>query len=244
MSAEAFLDTADGVIAALKERANPDQSKNLSRFFKTGPGQYGEGDVFLGVMVPQTREVAKQFRDLDLADIDELVRSPFHEARLCALVIVTNRFSRAKTEAARAELFAFYLSIARDGFVNNWDLVDVTAPRMGDYLVTSLDDPMALLTELAREQSLWLRRLSVIFTFAFLRASQVQPTLDIVTLHLNDSEDLMHKASGWALREVGKRDLDALRAFLTKHARTMPRTMLRYAIEKLPEPERQGWLSY
>lgn len=234
--------TAVDVLVALRSVANPGRVADYARFFKTGPGQYGEGDQFLGLSVPQTREVAKQYKGLDLAEIYELVRSTFHEARLCALVILTTRYERSKSAAERAELFAFYLDTARAGFVNNWDLVDVTAPRIGSYLVAEMDDPMALLTELAGEQSLWLRRLSVLFTFAFIRAGQFQPTIDIVTLHLTDVHDLMHKACGWMLREVGNRDSDALRAYLTQYASVMPRTMLRYAIEKLPEPERQSWL--
>ena len=234
--------TATDVLDALHAIENPGRVNDYLRFFKTGPGEYGEGDQFLGIAVPQTREVAKEFKGLDLAELNELVRSPFHEARLCALVILTNRYTRSKNPSERAELFALYLDIARDGFVNNWDLVDVTAPKIGEYLVTSLDEPMSLLTELAAEQSLWLRRLSVLFTFAYLRAGQLQPTIDIVSLHLRDPEDLMHKACGWALREVGNRDMDALRAYLTAHAREMPRTMLRYAIEKLDEPERKNWL--
>lgn len=234
--------TATDVLDALHAIENPGRVNDYLRFFKTGPGEYGEGDQFLGIAVPQTREVAKEFKGLDLAELNELVRSPFHEARLCALVILTNRYTRSKNPSERAELFALYLDIARDGFVNNWDLVDVTAPKIGEYLVTSLDEPMSLLTELAAEQSLWLRRLSVLFTFAFLRVGQLQPTIDIITRHLRDSEDLMHKACGWALREVGNRDTDALRAYLTAHAHEMPRTMLRYAIEKLPETERRHWL--
>lgn len=234
--------TATDVLDALHAIENPGRVNDYLRFFKTGPGEYGEGDQFLGIAVPLTREVAKEFKGLDLAELNELVRSPFHEARLCALVILTNRYTRSKNPSERAELFALYLDIARDGFVNNWDLVDVTAPKIGEYLVTSLDEPMSLLTELAAEQSLWLRRLSVLFTFAYLRAGQLQPTIDIVSLHLRDPEDLMHKACGWALREVGNRDMDALRAYLTAHACEMPRTMLRYAIEKLDEPERKNWL--
>lgn len=234
--------TAGDVIDSLCSVANPGRVANYARFFKTGPGEYGEGDLFLGLSVPQTRVVAKEFTTLDLAELNELVRSPFHEARFCALVILTNRYTRSKNPAERAELFALYLDIARAGYINNWDLVDVTAPKFGEYLVSSLEQPMTLLTELAAEKSLWLRRLSVLFTFAFLRAGELQPTTDIVTLHLDDREDLMHKACGWALREVGNRDTDALRNYLTAHAVGMPRTMLRYAIEKLPKAERKNWL--
>ena len=234
--------TADDVIAELRSLASPGRVSDYARFFKTGPGEYGEGDQFLGLAVPQTRDVAKQFKGLDLAEMYELVRSPFHEARLCALVILVNRFERTQNVAQQAELFAFYLDTARAGFVNNWDLVDVTAPKIGSYIVTQLDEPMALLTELASEESLWLRRLSVMFTFAFIRAGEFQPTIDVVTLHLEDGHDLMHKACGWMLREVGNRNVEVLRAYLTAHAREMPRTMLRYAIEKLPEAERQEWL--
>lgn len=234
--------TADDVVTTLRAVANPGRVADYARFFKTGPGEYGEGDLFLGLAVPQTREVARLFKGLDLAELYELVRSPFHEARLCALVILVNRFERTKDRAQQAELFAFYLDTARAGFVNNWDLVDVTAPKIGSYIVTHVNDPMALLTELANEESLWLRRLSVLFTFAFIRAGNFQPTIDIVTLHLGDSHDLIHKACGWMLREVGLRNVEVLHAYLAEYSGVMPRTMLRYAIEKLPEPERQEWL--
>lgn len=214
---------------------------DLSRFFKTAPGQYGEGDLFLGGTVPQTRAVAKKFKDLDFEELTKLFNSPFHEARLCASIILNLQFKAAKTPQQRKKIFDFYLKQVRSERINNWDIVDVSAPWMGVYLL-EVDDPMPLLIKLSTSKSLWQRRVSMILTFALIRAGDLEPTLIIAEALLNDKEDLIHKAVGWMLRELGKKDVMLLRGFLRKHSHEMPRTMLRYAIEKLPEQERKKWL--
>ena len=214
---------------------------DLSRFFKTAPGQYGEGDLFLGGTVPQTRAVAKKFKDLDFEELTKLFNSPFHEARLCASIILNLQFKAAKNPQQRKKIFDFYLKQVRSERINNWDIVDVSAPWMGVYLL-EVDDPMPLLIKLSTSKSLWQRRVSMILTFALIRAGDLEPTLIIAEALLNDKEDLIHKAVGWMLRELGKKDVMLLRGFLRKHSHEMPRTMLRYAIEKLPEQERKKWL--
>ena len=214
---------------------------DLSRFFKTAPGQYGEGDLFLGGTVPQTRAVAKKFKDLDFEELTKLFNSPFHEARLCASIILNLQFKAAKTPQQRKTIFDFYLKQVRSERINNWDIVDVSAPWMGVYLL-EVDDPMPLLIKLSTSKSLWQRRVSMILTFALIRAGDLEPTLIIAEALRNDKEDLIHKAVGWMLRELGKKDVMLLRGFLRKHSHEMPRTMLRYAIEKLPEQERKKWL--
>ena len=214
---------------------------DLSRFFKTAPGQYGEGDLFLGGTVPQTRAVAKKFKDLDFEELTKLFNSPFHEARLCASIILNLQFKAAKTPQQRKKIFDFYLKQVRAERVNNWDIVDVSAPWMGVYLL-EVDDPMPLLIKLSTSKSLWQRRVSMILTFALIRAGDLEPTLIIAEALLKDNEDLIHKAVGWMLRELGKKDVMLLRGFLRKHSHEMHRTMLRYAIEKLPEQERKKWL--
>jgi len=230
------------VIAALHQVADSSRAEHSARFFKTGPGQYGEGDIFIGVTVPQTREVARQFRDVPPAEALELLESPEHEVRLCGTVILVNRFRRSRSEVQRAELFALYLSSVRAGHINNWDLIDVSAPTFGELL---WEDPerRLLLDELAASDSLWERRLSVLFTFAFIRAGEFDDALAMAVYHLNDPHDLIHKAVGWMLREIGKRDVEVLRTFLRHYASHMPRTALRYAIEKFDEPERKAWLA-
>lgn len=230
------------VIAALHEAADPTRAEHSARFFKTGPGQYGEGDVFIGITVPQTREVARAFRDLPPAEAAELLQSPEHEVRLCGTVILVNRFRRSRSAVEKAELFALYLSSVRDGYINNWDLIDVSAPTFGELLLADPERRL-LLDELAASSSLWERRLSILFTFAFIRAGEFDDALAMASYHLADKHDLIHKAVGWMLREIGKRDLDVLRNFLHQHATQMPRTALRYAIEKFDESERKAWLA-
>ena len=233
---------AASVIQALAAFSRPDQIVQYQRFFKTGPGQYGEGDVFIAVKVPETRSVAKQFKDLPVEEIDILLQSPVHEHRLCGLVILTERFKRAKTEAARKEIFDHYLQLAYEGRINNWDLVDVTAHRIGAYLI---DRPgsMELLESLARSEKLWERRIAMVFTFAYIGVGRLDEPLHIAEMLLGDIEDLMHKAVGWGLREVGKKDVEKLREFLSRFAASMPRTALRYSIEKFDETERKYWLA-
>lgn len=228
-------------IDELKSFGKSARVSDLGRFYKTGPGQYAEGDVFLGGTVPQTRTVAKQFKDLDFTEIRKLFDSPFHEARLCAAIILNIQFQAAKSTKDRKTIFDFYLKQVRSERVNNWDLVDVSAPWMGVYL-REIEDPLPLLIKLSKSKSLWQRRVSIIFTFALIRSGDLQPTIIIAKLLMHDDQDLIHKAVGWMLRELGKKDVMLLRSFLTEHSHEMPRTMLRYSIEKLPERERKKWL--
>ena len=233
--------TASLALADLRAFTKKARISDLARFYKTGPGEYAEGDLFLGGTVPQTRSVAKKYQNLELKEVEKLFNSPFHEARLCAAIILNHQFEKSKQPQVRKKLFEFYLKQVKANHVNNWDLVDVSAPRMGAYL-TEVDDPMPLLLKLSKSKSLWERRVSMILTFALIRAGDLEPTIIIAETLLKDDQDLIHKASGWMLRELGKRDVMMLRRFLSEHAHEMPRTMLRYAIEKLPERERKQWL--
>jgi 3-methyladenine DNA glycosylase AlkD len=229
--------SADDVMSALAAVANADDAQFLRRFFKTGAGQYGDGDVFIGVRVPQTRAIAKRFAALPLAEIDELLDSEVHEHRLAGLIVLNGAFARAsgpgnRDDDARQRFAAFYLAAVRRGRVNNWDLVDASAEYvLGEYL---FDRPRFLLFELAESDNLWWRRVAVLSTFAFIKRADASTTLELAVRLLNDHEDLMHKAVGWMLREVGKRvDRSLLVGFLNEHAATMPRTMLSYATEHL-----------
>jgi 3-methyladenine DNA glycosylase AlkD len=232
---------ASHAIDELRSFGTKSRISDLARFYKTGPGEYAEGDLFLGGTVPQTRSVAKKYQNLELAEIGKLFNSPFHEARLCAAIILNHQFAKAKTLQERKKLFDFYMKQVRAERVNNWDIVDVSAPWMGVYLI-EVKDPMPLLVKLSKSKSLWQRRVSMILTFALIRAGDLEPTITIAQALLKDDHDLIHKAVGWMLREAGKRDVMLLRRFLSDHAHEMPRTMLRYAIEKLPERERKKWL--
>lgn len=233
--------SAKQVVADLKALASVGKAAELQRFFKTGPGDYAEGDLFIGVIVPQTRKVAARYKDLPLTEVAKLTDSDIHEVRLCGLIILTNQFKKSRDINEKKKFFNFYLKELKSGNVNNWDLVDVTAPTLGEYLL-ELEDPMAVLNKLAKSKSLWERRVSVVFTFAFLRAGDLEPTYEMAERHLGDKHDLMHKAVGWLLREMGKRDPGLLRAFLQAHCTEMPRTALRYSIEKFSESERKRWL--
>ncbi len=237
-----------GAKEALAIFVNPEKLAFFPKFFKAGPGEYAEGDQFLGVTVPNVRTVAKQFAGLTEAEIYELVQSPIHEHRLLALIMLVAKWKKAKTASAQQELFDFYLRLVYEGHVNNWDLVDTSASYFGMYLVGK-PDAMQLLESLARSEKLWERRVAIMFTFASTRAAVLkigpadfEPTLHIAEILVNDKHDLIHKATGWMLREVGNRDIAELRRFLTRYAGTMPRTMLRYAIEKLAPEERKKWL--
>ena len=235
--------SAQLVIKELKALAKPNKARDLQRFFKTGPGEYAEGDVFLGVVVPQNRRIAKKYSDLSLSEIKKLIDSDFHEVRFCGLLILVSQFEHAKTRTLQKRYFDFYLRQLKAGQINNWDLIDVTGVRMGRYLV---DEKSALQTlkKLARSKNLWQRRMAVIFTFAFQKVGDPYPTLSMADLLLKDEHDLIHKAVGWALREMGKKDGPLLRNYLKVNAHKMPRTMLRYSIEKFSPSERKRWLSY
>ncbi len=221
----------------LRKLASPVHARNLSRYFKTAPGEYGAGDKFIGIRVPVLRRLAREFRSLLLSAAIELLQSPIHEERLLALLMLTDAYERAG-ESGRAAICRLYLkNLAR---VNNWDLVDCSAPRIiGRHLEKR---PRKILIRLARSNILWRRRVAVLATFHFIRLGDFADSLRLAKLLLGDEHDLMHKAVGWMLREIGKRDVAELNEFLRKHAARMPRTMLRYAIEKLPERERLSYL--
>jgi len=233
--------SATQVVKEIQALSNRGRAHDLQKFFQTAPGQYGEGDVFLGLKVPQVRTVAKEYKAISLAEIDVLVRSKFHEVRLCGLVILTLQYKAAKERKTKKKLFDLYMKAMTDGYINNWNLVDVTAPIIGEYLIDS-DDPYVLLYKLAKSKSLWQRRVSMVFTFAFIRSGDIEPTFEMAEKLLHDKHDLIHKAVGWALREAGKLNGIALRNFLSAHSHEMPRTMLRYSIEKFSERERKKWL--
>ena len=222
--------------------ARKGRASDLAHFFKTAPGGYGEGDVFIGVVVPDTRVVAKKYIDLSFPELEKIISSPIHEERLCGLIILTLRYKRDKDEKSRKKIFTFYMKMLRAGHVNNWDLVDVSAPIIGDFLISG-PKHLELLEKLSRSKNLWQRRTAMIFTFAFLRKGITGPTVVIAENLLEDSHDLIHKAVGWMLREMGKRDPYLLKSFLKENAPQMPRTALRYSIEKLPESERKRWLA-
>lgn len=230
------MTTAEKITRQLKALGNKTAAEHAQGFFKTGPGQYGEGDLFLGIRVPVLRKLAKEHRDISLDDAIELLQSPFHEVRLLALLIMVLHYERGGNEAA---IYNTYL--ANTHRINNWDLVDVTAAQIvGAHL---FEKKRAPLYKLAKSKSLWERRIAIIATFYFIRRNQFDDTLAIAGLLLNDKEDLMHKAVGWMLREVGKRDLKVEEEFLLPRHQQMPRTMLRYAIERFPEPRRLDYLN-
>ncbi len=234
--------SARDALEDLKSFSNKARVSDLARFYRTAPGEYGEGDLFLGVSVPKTRSVAKKHKELELQEVEKLFSSQLHEARLCAAIILNLKFKSAKTTHERKRIFDFYLKQVRNERVNNWDIVDVSAPWMGVYL-TEVEDPMPLLIKLSRSKSLWQRRVSILLTFALIRDGDLEPTVTISRALLEDDQDLIHKAVGWMLRELGKRDVMLLRKFLADYSHQMPRTMLRYSIEKLPERERKKWLA-
>jgi len=273
----------------LRKLADREKASILARFFKTGKGEYGYGDKFLGVTVPQQRAVAREFLDLRLADLGKLLDSAWHEERLGALIILVKQYGMPRcpdwrrgagspcgraADERRAEIFKFYL--AHTARINNWDLVDLSAPNIvGDYLWRLEEDgaprcpdwrrgasrcatrsglsegqgsryargAWAVLNKLARSRSLWERRIALLATFTFIRSGRFNETLKLAEKFLNDSEPLIHKATGWMLREIGKRDVSILREFLKRHGREMPRVALRYAIERLEEGERRGYLN-
>jgi len=221
----------------LRKLRNPPRAEILSRFFKTGRGEYGEGDVFIGISVPQLRMIAKKYPELLLEDLQRLLLSKIHEERLIALIILITKYSKAD-RADRDAVVAFYLK--NTDRINNWDLVDISAGSiLGNYL---LDKDRTLLSRLAQSVSLWERRIAIMATFAFIRMNEFKDTLHISELLLTDSHDLIHKAVGWMLREIGKRDRETEEQFLRTHYRSMPRTMLRYAIERFDEETRDAYL--
>ena len=233
------------ILQEITARADASQVEGLSRFFKTGPGQYGEGDKFLGIKVPVTREVVKAcWRETTLQDMEACIASEYHEVRLAALLALVEIFAYAKRfpvkpGISQQDCVDFYL--AHTDRINNWDLVDLSCyPLLGVWL---LDKDRQLLYDLARDgKTIWEQRIGIVSTMTFIRHGQLQDTFDIADILLHHPHDLIHKAVGWLLREAGKRDKEALVAYLEPRYQTMPRTMLRYAIEKFPEAERQQYL--
>ncbi|MCU7807163.1 MAG: DNA alkylation repair protein [Candidatus Thiodiazotropha sp. (ex Semelilucina semeliformis)] len=221
----------------LRELADPAIAHHSQRFFKTGPGEYGEGDKFLGIRVPILREQARKFKQISLQETRQLLKSTYHEERLCALFLLVEKYSRGST-TERENIYRLYLAHTR--YINNWDLVDSSAPKIiGAHLEDKDRQP---LYQLATSSNLWERRIAIMSTLHFIRQRQFDETLAISELLINDEEDLIHKAVGWMLREVGNRDGKVERVFLKAHYLTMPRTMLRYAIEKFPQLERKKYL--
>ena len=222
---------------ALKQKANPNHAVILQRFFKTGPGEYGEGDIFIGIKVPELRKTAKEFREIPIAEVEDLLKSEIHEERLTALMILIFKYEK-EDEGGKENIFKKYLKSTKH--INNWDLVDLSAPQIvGDYLY---DRDKSLLVKLASSKSIWERRIAVLATFQFIKNHRFDSTLQIAKLLLYDDHDLIHKAVGWMLREIGKRELETEEQFLKANYKQMPRTMLRYAVEKFPEKKRKDYL--
>lgn len=232
--------SAEDVEAALRLEAHPDGAAFAQRFFKTGEGQYGEGDVFLGVRVPATRTICKRYKNLTLAEIQKLLDSPIHECRQAGLIIMTLQYPKADS-VGQKKLYELYLKNVYAGQVNNWDLVDVSAEKIvGPYLQ---DKPRSILFQLARSDDLWQRRVAILSTFHYIKQGQAETTLELATILLHDPHDLIQKAVGWMLREVGKRCGRAkLTDFLDTYAGEMPRTMLRYSLEHLPPDQRAHYM--
>ncbi len=226
------------VINKLKLLADAETAKQSQRFFKTGKGEYGEGDIFLGIRVPVIRKLVKEFKDISLNEIIEILKSEYHEIRMFAVLAMVAKFAKTKSEIEKEKIYSAY--IANRKHINNWDLIDVTTPHIvGAYL---FDKPRNILFDFANSADLWERRIAIIATFYFIRQNEFNDTLKISEILLNDKHDLIHKAVGWMLREVGKRDLDIEENFLLTNYSKMPRTMLRYAIEKFEENKRQRYL--
>ncbi len=224
----------------LKSYGNPEKAKILSRFFKTGKGQYGEGDVFLGVKVPEQRKVANRYRNIPFDDLEELLNSEIHEHRLTALLILVEKFKKAD-EIEKQKIVNFYLQ--NTSRVNNWDLVDLSADKIiGEFLFGKDENDKSILYKFSKSDNLWQRRIAIIATFAFIKKGKFNDTLRIAEILLNDKHDLIQKAVGWMLREVGKRNQDVEEDFLKKHYKKMPRTMLRYAIERFDAEQKRFYM--
>jgi 3-methyladenine DNA glycosylase AlkD len=228
----------EGIKKRLRSFASKEKAKLLQGFFKTGPGEYGEGDIFLGVVVPNIRKVSKEFQGTPLPEIERLLASTIHEERLLALLMLVQAYAKGD-DGAKKKIYDLYLSNTK--YINNWDLVDLSAPNIvGNYLIDKSRKP---LYTLAKSTDLWERRIAILATFAFIKQNDHSDSLKIASLLLDDEHDLIHKAGGWMLREVGKRDLATEERFLKQYYKKMPRTMLRYAIERFPEGKRKKYLN-
>ncbi len=228
---------AEEIQKRLQKLGSRQGAKILQGFFKTGPGEYGEGDIFLGIRVPELRKLTKEYQDIPLKDVRQLLKAPIHEERLLALLILVCKYSKG-TESDKKRIYDLYLRNTR--YINNWDLVDVTAEHIvGAFLMDKNREPLYCLAE---SNSLWERRISIMSTFRFIKHHDFSETLKISKILISDEEDLIHKAVGWMLREIGKRHMPTEEKFLKKYYKSMPRTMLRYAIERFPESKRQKYL--
>lgn len=234
------MPTSKDVVKALKEIADPKIAEHSGRFFKSGPGEYGEGDHFLGIRVPTQREIAKKHKELPLNEVAKLLQSPLHEVRLTAVLILVYKYQKTKNIKNRKKIYEFYINHLEG--VNNWDLVDSSAKYIAGHFMYEYEKDRSVLYELSNSENLWKRRIAIMATFYFVDQGDFDLTLELARKYLDDSEDLIHKAAGWLLREIGKQDEEVLRDFLNLYYQKMPRTMLRYAIEKLDEPIRQIYL--
>jgi 3-methyladenine DNA glycosylase AlkD len=228
------------LISEIHSKANPEKAKLLQKFFKTGKGEYGEGDLFLGIQLPILRKLSKEYYHIiSLKDIEELLDNKYHEIRMVALLILILKYKKSKKDRLmQRKIYEFYLK--KTDRINNWDLVDVSAPNIvGDFLLNTRED---ILKDLANSSNLWEKRIAIISTLMFVKKRDFGDALAISNKLLNDKHDLIHKAVGWVLREIGKKNKQVLELFLISKYKEMPRTMLRYAIEKFPENERQKWL--
>ncbi len=232
--------TSETIFQTLQSLADPALAKHHQAFFKTGKGEYGEGDLFLGIKVPVIRNVVKNTGSIDWAEVEKLLDSPYHETRFAGFMFLVLDFKKAKTEEAKRRVYDFYIDHARKA--NNWDLVDCSCRDVvGAYLLDKTD--RSILYRLAESENLWEQRIAIISTWTFIKHKQYDDTLALSEKLMNHPHDLMHKAVGWMLREVGKKDRKVLTDFLTKHCKTMPRTTLRYAIEHYSPEERTQWLA-
>lgn len=225
----------------IQAQANPEQAAQAQRYFKTGPGEYGEGDRFLGLRVPAQRALARKYRELKREDLHSLLQSPWHEERLTAALILLEQYQRSRKDDEKTELYHFL--IAQRAALNNWDLVDTVVPKIIGHYSLEHPEEIALLRQWIHSENLWERRMAMLASFAWVAAQKYELPLELARVSLADPHDLMHKATGWMLRELGKRDRAILEDFLEAHKHTMPRTMLRYAIEKFPAQTRQYYLS-
>lgn len=234
------MDRAKQLMTDLDALGNPVRAAHSQGFFKTGPGEYGEGDQFLGLTVPQTRGVAKHYRDMNISELRTVLASPFHEHRLCALIIMSDTYKK-KSVVEQKQLYNLYLEGLEKNWINNWDLVDTSAQHIvGEYLFNSPEP----LYDMARSQNLWTRRVAILSTGLFLKHKDASQTIKLAELLLHDTHDLMHKAVGWLLREAGKYASESvLTDFLDIHHREMPRTMLRYSIERLSPEQRNHYMA-
>lgn len=233
------MKTAENVIKILNKYENPEHAIILAGFFKTKKGEYGEGDIFIGLKVPLIRKLAKQFSDLTILELEKLLESPIHEHRFAALVILVNQFKLAKNHDIKKAIYKLYLD--RTDRINNWDLVDVSCRDIvGGYL---MDKPRDILYKLAKSTNLWERRIAIVSTWQFIRSGDLDDTFAIAEILLNDDQDLIHKAVGWMLREAGKKDEAALKIFLDNFAVSMPRTALRYSLERLSNIDKKYYMA-